>query len=153
MEAIEILKSNKIKVTTQRVKVLEYLLEFKEHPTAEKVYSAISNKKEILSLATVYNTLTLFVEKGILKKNNGPDDKAVFDITVKDHFHFYCNNCKKVFDISSEFLNIGSMDLKGNKAESFHGYFIGMCNECNKGVKKSKLLNMLKQKVRIFNRR
>ena len=153
MQSIDILKSKDIKVTHQRIKVLDYVMNKKDHLTAEQIYNAILDKKEILSLATVYNTLTLFVEKGILQKLNGPEDKAVFDITIKDHFHFYCTKCKSVFDFSSVGIDVGSMDLKGNTIDSFYGYFIGTCNQCNKGVKKSKLLNLIRQKVTIFNRR
>ena len=87
MKAIEILKNKNINITSQRVKVLDYLITKREHLTAEEIYNAILSKKEILSLATVYNVLSVFVEKGILKKLSGPEDKAIFDITIEDHFH------------------------------------------------------------------
>lgn len=153
MEATEILKKKAIKVTSQRVKILDYLLEFKVHPTAEQIYGELSNSKEVLSLATVYNALTLFVELGIVKKISGPNETAVFDIVTEDHYHFFCSECDKIFDIPSEMKELSSLDLKGHKAVSFQGWFKGICNNCNKGVKKKNLLNLLKQKVRIFTRR
>ena len=153
MQTIEILKSKGIKVTLQRIKVLEHIMKINDHLTAEQIHKAISTTNEILSLATVYNTLGLFVNKGILLKLNGPEDKAFFDVTIKDHFHFYCTKCKSIHDVSSTNIDVASMDFKGNKVDSFYGYFIGTCNECNKGVKQSRLLNLLRQKVKIFNRR
>ncbi len=153
MEAIEILKNNQIRVTGQRLKVLNYLLAERIHPTAEQIFSSIYDKKDILSLATVYNTLSIFIEKGIVKKLNGPGDKAIFDINISNHLHFHCNVCHKVYDLSENFKEPLTIDLGGHRAVEFHGYFEGECNQCNKGVKKSNLLNLFKQKVKIFTRR
>ncbi|MEI7942023.1 MAG: Fur family transcriptional regulator [Candidatus Riflemargulisbacteria bacterium] len=153
MKATEILKSNGINITSQRVKVLDYLLTKKQHLTVDQIYASIADKNEIISLATVYNVISLFVEKGILKRISSPEDKAIFDVTLENHFHFYCTKCGSISDVSSSFFDISALDLMGNKPDLFFGYFTGTCNECNKGVKKGKLLNLLRQKVKIFNRR
>ena len=153
MKAIEILKSKGINVTSQRVKVLDFLLSKKQHLTVDQIYASIADKNEVISLATVYNVISLFVEKGIIKRISSPEDKAIFDVTIENHFHFYCTKCGSILDIYSNFFDVSVLDLMGNKPDSFFGYFKGTCNECNKGVKKGKLLNLLRQKVKIFNRR
>jgi Fe2+ or Zn2+ uptake regulation protein len=153
MKATEILKSKGINITAQRVKVLDYLISEKRHLSVDQIFDSISNSTEIISLATVYNVVSLFVEKGILKRISGPDDKAIFDVTLENHFHFYCTKCGSIEDVSSNFIDISVLDLMGNKPDSFLGYFIGTCKQCNKEVKKGKLLNLLRQKVKIFNRR
>jgi Fur family peroxide stress response transcriptional regulator len=150
MKATEILKNKNIQVTTQRIRILEFLIESNSHLTAEQIFSALKNRDEIFSFATVYNTLTILVNNGILKKICAPQDKAIYDLTLEDHFHFYCRKCNKIIDVSSDFVDIKRAELKGHIVDSFHGYFLGTCKECFKEVKQKKLLNLFKRKVKIF---
>lgn len=153
MDAIDILKNKKIKVTSQRLKVLDYLLLNNNHYTAEQIFEAVSDSKDVLSLATVYNTLSIFVENGILIKIPSIDDKSFYDLTVKDHLHFYCKKCKKIFDVTTNDASFSTVNLNGNKPDSFFGCYLGVCKLCSKEVKENKLLNLFKRKVTIFKRR
>ena len=64
MKAKDILIENNIKLSIQRVEILNYLLLAKNHPSVDMIYLSLSNKIPTLSKTTIYNTLKLFVKKG-----------------------------------------------------------------------------------------
>lgn len=98
-EAIEHLKSNHIRITPQRQLVLEYLIEKRNHPTVETIFQAVNAKEPNLSLATVYNTLNLFVEQGLVIELTSGDDGVHYDYYGHPHFHVICVNCGKIIDV------------------------------------------------------
>lgn len=73
--------------TPQRAAVFSYLAEVPRHPTAEDVYQAVRSQLAKISLATVYNTLELLTEKGLVDKLIGTDGSAHFDARRDDHYH------------------------------------------------------------------
>ena len=64
------------------------MLNTPEHPTAERVWSKVSKACPVISRATVYNTLNLFVKKGLLRQFVMDDGAAVFDSNTGRHHHF-----------------------------------------------------------------
>ena len=67
-ELVNILTQNNLKVTPQRVAVLEALMAIKDHPTADAVKEYVCKNHPNLALGTVYNILDTFCEKNIIKK-------------------------------------------------------------------------------------
>ena len=59
----EYLKAHEIKPSYQRIKIFQYLVENKNHPTVDMIYKALCTEIPTLSKTTVYNTLNLFIEK------------------------------------------------------------------------------------------
>ena len=126
----EYLLDHNVKPSYQRIRVLEYLLKYKNHPTVDTIYSALVKEIPILSKTTVYNTLKLFAEKGIVLIINIEDNETRFDATTSLHGHFKCTKCEKVFD-----FDVNLTDLNFEKIEDFvinetHVYLKGMCNKC-----------------------
>ena len=68
-----------IQPTPQRIAVAEYVLNTVNHPTADEVWMNVRDRCPTLSRATVYNTLNLFAEKGLLRTQSLKDGVAVFD--------------------------------------------------------------------------
>ncbi|MCG8501875.1 MAG: transcriptional repressor, partial [Firmicutes bacterium] len=60
------LKEYDIKPSYQRIKIFEYLRNTKSHPTVDEIFKEIVQEIPTLSKTTVYNTLSLFIEKGIV---------------------------------------------------------------------------------------
>lgn len=97
--AIDYLNENGIKPSIQRIAVMEYLLKYRSHPTADEIYQALSPEMPTLSKTTVYNTLRLFVEQGAAVMLTIDERNANFDADVRPHAHFYCKQCTRIYDL------------------------------------------------------
>lgn len=95
----EILKSKGINPSYQRIKILEYLQGNKRHPTVEMMYKDLAPKIPTLSKTTIYNTLKLFAEKGIVNLLVIDQTEIRVDPNLSYHAHLHCTNCGDIFDI------------------------------------------------------
>ena len=77
-------------LTIQRYAVLEYLYENRIHPTVEEIYYSLKEKFSTISKATVYNTLELLKDYGLIQEITIEKGKLHFDYEVKSHHHFFC---------------------------------------------------------------
>lgn len=117
----------------QRELIFNALKENVVHPTAEYLYEILKENNPNLSLGTVYRNLNQLAENGTIKKIEGLENSSHFDHNTHEHFHFICDKCKRVFDIS---VNIApDIASKTEKETGFtvKGYDIaihGICNEC-----------------------
>jgi len=96
---IETLNQFGIQPTPQRIAVAEFVLRTDKHPTADEVWARVRKGSPTLSRATVYNTLNLFAEKGLLKLQPLKEGVVVFDAHVKPHHHFIDEATGKVYDV------------------------------------------------------
>jgi Fur family peroxide stress response transcriptional regulator len=127
------LRQKGVKVTPQRIAIINYLEDFKNHPTAEDIYHAIIKNYPAISLATVYNTLEKLEEiDEITKLKISDDNKVNYEYDQSPHHHFYCKACKKIFDIHVECEISKKQNFDGHKIEEVHGYFKGLCKNCLK---------------------
>ncbi len=105
-----------LKMTVQRMAILDYLEKSIEHPSAEMVYDFIRQKYPTVTLSTVYNTLEKFVEKGIISKVFTMQGKARYDARQEKHHHLFEKKTGKIVDIFDEDLNKILNDfIKNNK--------------------------------------
>lgn len=127
--ALTILKEAGIKPTSQRALILDYLRNNKTHPSTEEIYQDLQKEVAVLSRATVYNTVNIFREKGILRILDLGDDVAHYDIDPEDHAHFQCTSCNRIWNIQYEDLpELGTP--KGFKVEDIQLIMRGKCAEC-----------------------
>ncbi len=144
MDVAKIKKTEKRKkATVQRLKILSYLKSTKEHPTAEDVFNAIKDDVPGITLATVYRNLNEFAaEKAIKSFELGR--KLHFDADTKPHIHFFCEKCKRTFDIYNSRLI--SLIIKhteqyseeaGFEITSFDLFYKGLCKSCKAPNKKN----------------
>jgi Fur family peroxide stress response transcriptional regulator len=133
----EYLLSKNIKPSYSRLRILDYLISKKNHPTVELIYKELVKEIPTLSKTTVYNTLNLFVEKGIAKVISIEENTARYDANTMDHGHFKCNICKEIFDFSIDIDNKNIIGLDDFKIDERDFYFKGICKKCkNKDDKK-----------------
>ena len=131
-----ILENAGIRPSIQRIAVYRYLCENPIHPDVEKVYADLAPSYPTLSKTTVYNTLKLFEEKNIVQSIKIEDDKLRFDAEMKDHFHFKCTDCNKIFDIfsKSDEDKLSQQCQKilpdGFLVSKVQTYLWGKCKEC-----------------------
>jgi Fe2+ or Zn2+ uptake regulation protein len=107
---IELLERHGIQPSAQRVAVAEYALRTKDHPSADLVWSRVKAGFPLLSRATVYNTLNLFVEKGLLRALVLAEGKVVFDPNVEQHHHFIDDETGTIHDVPWEAVAIRRID-------------------------------------------
>jgi len=133
MTAMDILISRGVRPSLHRMKILEYLMSRKNHPTAEKIYSDISGDIPTLSKATVYNTLKTFLEKGVARAITIDDHEQRYDYETALHGHFMCRKCGKIFDVKINPAILDFTTIEGHAITEKHLYFKGMCKHCKKG--------------------
>ncbi|MBK6964486.1 MAG: transcriptional repressor [Bacteroidales bacterium] len=79
-----------LKITPQRVAVLQTLCKFRRHPTADELFDEVSKSIPGLSPTTIYNTLDTFVKKGLVKRVKTDADVMRYDAVTEHHHHLYC---------------------------------------------------------------
>lgn len=120
-----------LKLTPQRLAILNYLDGNKEHPSAEDIYKAVSKKFPTMSFATVYNTLQTLRERGgVLELTIDPDKKR-FDPNTEPHHHLICLKCKRIVDIHGEYkLDVSNSDRRDFEIVGNHMEVYGICPKC-----------------------
>ena len=126
----EYLKNNGIKPSYQRVRVFEYLVKKKNHPTVDMVFKALICEIPTLSKTTVYNTLKLFVEKNIVIVINIEDNETRYDADTSIHGHFKCVQCKNLYDFQFDEENLNIKAIEGFDFHQTHLYIKGICKNC-----------------------
>ncbi len=126
------LKDNGIQPSVQRIKIFEYLVKYKSHPTVDEIYSNLFRKIPTLSKTTVYNTLNLFIKKGIIISLTIEDNELRYDIKGEPHAHFKCIKCGKLIDVEPNCNLFKKKNVCGNRIIEYHIYFKGICKECLK---------------------
>lgn len=107
---IERLEEHGIKPSAQRVAVAEYVLGTDEHPSADRVLERVRTSFPVISRATVYNTLNLFVEKGLLRQLQLTEGGVVFDPKTEPHHHFIDDETGEIHDIPWTALQVRGVD-------------------------------------------
>ena len=104
MTNIDELKSNGLKATAPRLKILEAFQHApSRHLSAEDVYRVLLDNHEDIGLATVYRVLQQFEQAGILSRNNFESGKAVYEINEGQHHdHLVCLDCGHVEEFFDE---------------------------------------------------
>lgn len=124
------LKNRNINLSYQRLKILEYLNENQTHPTVDQIFTELQKDISTLSKTTVYNTLKLLVQSGLVKVITIEDNETRYDINTEGHGHFKCEFCRTIYDFSIDFDSLMSRELKDFKINEKSVYFKGVCPRC-----------------------
>ena len=114
-EFIDKLRTSGLRPTRQRLKICELLFNRDKtfHFTINDLAKNISKKlNEKISLATIYNTVHAFREKGYLKEITINSDKSYFDTNITSHHHFYDEDTNQLIDCNNN--EIGKVRIKNN---------------------------------------
>ncbi|MDR1138770.1 MAG: transcriptional repressor [Clostridiales bacterium] len=115
--------------TLQRQIILDALRAHGQHPTADDIYNHISKTHPSISKATVYRNLASSVDNGEIAATGVFGGAMHFDHRVEEHFHFVCEDCNTLIDISKQSVNMQHhiQQLQINKIELT---FKGICTQC-----------------------
>ena len=112
-KAVKYLEEKGIKPSVQRIAIMEYLLSHRTHPTVDMIFNDLSPSYPTLSKTTVYNTLKLFIDCGLVNELFLERGESRFDGDISVHSHFICRDCGKVFDFFPKKDKIGDF-ISGN---------------------------------------
>lgn len=119
----------------QREKILDTLTYNAVHPTAETLLEILNRENSNIGITTLYRNLNQLAEAGMIKKIDGLESSVHFDHNTHEHYHFICNVCKKVFDVSSDVapdLVKNTRVATGFDIENHDIVFHGICSDCKK---------------------
>ena len=135
MNSIEEKCKNKgVRLTDQRKVIAQVMAETKDHPDVDELHKRVSEVDKKISIATVYRTVKLFEEAGILEKHDFKGGKARYEQSPDEHHdHLICIECKKVI----EFYRADLEKLQDSICQHYkfiplhHSHQIfGICNHC-----------------------
>jgi Fur family iron response transcriptional regulator len=109
-DVVQILVQHRIQPSAHRVAVAEYILGTDSHPSADQVWVHVRRRLPVISRATVYNTLNLFVERGLVKGLTLAEGRVVFDPNVEPHHHFIDDATGTIHDIPWEAVKVSRVD-------------------------------------------
>ena len=132
---VKILKDHSIKITSQRLEILKYLDEHHTHPDVEEIYSELKKKHPSLSRTTVYNSLEILKKNKIVQSLTISGSELRYDAEESLHHHFLCKKCGAILDISITCPNMNRTLEGGHRVEEVHGYFKGICKNCQTNEK------------------
>ena len=103
---LEILRNKGIQPTPQRLEVVRCVLAAKNHPSADEVWNLVRRRCPTVSRGTVYNTLNLLVEKGLVVARTLKEGAVAFDPRVEPHHHLVDEETGEVHDIPWDALKV-----------------------------------------------
>lgn len=131
------LKENDLRFTNERLIILEEIFSFPSHFDAEQLFIHIRKKYDYISRATVYRTLELLHQIGILKKENLGQDYASYelDMNMPHHDHMICLECGKVIEFFDDIIEKRQKEIcseHGMEMIRHQLQIFGRCKEHNK---------------------
>ncbi len=141
------LQERQHKMTPQRQLVLQIFLDRPgDHLSAEDVHDVLREKRMEIGLATVYRTLDLLSDLGILQKMEFGDGCARYEVNTTDpskhhHHHLICTKCGKVYEFDDDLLDDLEKDIakkSGFQILDHQVKFFGICKDCQEKEKAGK---------------
>ncbi|PIF03326.1 MAG: transcriptional repressor [Arcobacter sp.] len=133
IDNLSLLKEYDLKVTPQRVAIIEELC-IHGHMNIDDLYKKLSSKFPSISLATIYKNINTMCEKLFLSEVKIPNNKSVFELTKSEHTHLVCKSCGYIEDIVLDASSLlDNLSRKSSfKVDSSDIIFSGICNKCQK---------------------
>ena len=137
--AVEQLKQGHVRMTPQRKMILKYLINHHTHPSVEMIFDDLKDTVANISMATVYNTLKLFVEYNLVIELKNGDGSTHYDYFGHPHYHVVCDNCGKITDVFDPHFKDVSEEL-ANMTRNKTSYLVtgnnievhGLCPDCQR---------------------
>lgn len=130
------IKSRNKRQTQERYKILDKIVERGSHFDIDDLYTDLESTYHV-SRATVYNTVNLLCESGILNRSHLQGNQTLYEPSGTKHIHLICSGCGEVMEITDDTLSahLGKMKFRRFKVLSVTANFYGLCSQCRKKKK------------------
>lgn len=133
------LTEKKLRKTEERTTILEQICSFSGYFDICMLHDALAETKFHVSKATLYNTLDVFVDAGLVIKhqiNNGSSVQYELRVLAESHMHAICMKCGTLRQVkNNQFRNTAGLKVARFSPEFFLHYIYGVCSKCKKGQK------------------
>lgn len=126
----EHLSNSHIRPSYSRVKILEYIVNKRSHPTVDEIYNVLLKELPTLSKTTVYNTLNILMEARLIRLITIEENETRYDADISEHGHFKCEQCGHIYDFHISLHNNIVEGLDGFLIDEKNVYFKGVCQSC-----------------------
>ncbi|NVM35442.1 MAG: transcriptional repressor [Candidatus Lokiarchaeota archaeon] len=134
-ELFALFRKNGYKVTTQRLAICKFILSRNDHPTAEVIYQELRKEYPTISLGTIYKTLHLLKELGLIQELGFNEGSIRYDPDMELHINMVCSICGKIYDYKAENVkklwNVIISDI-GIKPDGQRIDLYYKCDDCKK---------------------
>lgn len=130
-DARMILRNESVRLTPQRLMIAEVLIGSRNHPTVEQVHEIVLARYPSISLATVYNTVTLLARYGLISMIHGGKDGLRLDPDMTPHAHAHCIQCGEANNVSiTRQAELDQHALAGFHWDQMEVSVFGFCSRC-----------------------
>ncbi len=132
-DLVQKLRTHGIAVTPQRLAILASLQHRHDHPSAEKIYQEVRRQLPAISFNTVYKTMEILCQKGLVTKVNPLHEVARYDGETDRHVHLVCRRCHTIADLywqPETPPRLAPEKLQGFRVEHQAITFWGLCPRC-----------------------
>lgn len=128
----EFLRSRHLRKTPERYAILEKAIDLSAHFEVDKLYNALEEEGYHVSRATVYNTLELLCEAGILNRHIFATNQARYELARGSHLHLICRKCGKIREIDDPSLTARLLteEYEDFSPEYSSSSVYGLCSDC-----------------------
>ena len=130
---LEICRRKGIKATHQRTEIIRELAASEEHPDAETILNGVRKRIPAISFDTIYRTLKLLEEKGVVVHVGSMRDRARYDANTEKHHHFVCVECGMIGDFYNKAMDSLPVPREVSEMGSVEGVYVelrGICQKC-----------------------
>jgi Fur family ferric uptake transcriptional regulator len=135
------IQTNKLKSSKRRDLIFNYLTQIQDHFTADEIYQALLKIDPEIGIATVYRTIRLLIDCGVLLEHTFGEKKGFFeviDMNSRHHDHLICNACGKIIEFQCDTIEDDKQRIAEQhqfKIESHKLEIYGVCSECQQQSK------------------
>lgn len=126
----ELMHKAGVRPSVQRIAILSFITNMKSHPTADNIYADLAEKYPSLSRTTVYNSLRVLTDAGLVRELEIESGNRHYDFAHQaPHSHFICRQCGRIYDMDIP-TGLEHSSSPGFRIDSIDVYFKGACPSC-----------------------
>lgn len=134
VEVLETLREHRVRLTPQRIAIVEIIAAKQGHVTADEVYAGIHTRFPYVDISTVYRTLEFLTDLGVLNVIDMGGGRAEYELVGREpHHHLVCRVCKQTTSVDASLfhpLREALYDRFGFDADVRHFAVFGVCRRC-----------------------